>query len=200
MLRSLPRTSAAILLVMPLLFAACDELDDDVLLAPTGSRFAAPTVNTLVIPATTLPFQILPVLGCPFAPPFAVAVLLARRPDRRRSDDDGGGPAVRGHGGNPIAGVLRPERSHRPVRLDPRRRRRPADVSVSSDLRVQLPDNSARPARAGGVRQPARPPDGANVRRAVRELTAGHPRRAESLRDPARAGVTAATASRSRPR
>jgi hypothetical protein len=70
MLRSLPRTSAAILLVMPLLFAACDELDDDVLLAPTGSRFAAPTVNTLVIPATTLPFQILPVLGCPFAPPF----------------------------------------------------------------------------------------------------------------------------------
>jgi hypothetical protein len=27
-------------------------------------------VNTLVIPATTLPFQIMPVLGCPFAPPF----------------------------------------------------------------------------------------------------------------------------------
>jgi hypothetical protein len=70
MFRSLPRTSAAILLVMPLLFAACDELEDDELLAPTGSRFAAPTVNTLVIPATTLPFQILPVLGCPFAPPF----------------------------------------------------------------------------------------------------------------------------------
>ena len=70
MVRSFPRTSVAILLVMPLLFAACDELDDDVLLAPTGSRFAAPTVNTLVIPATTLPFQILPVLGCPFAPPF----------------------------------------------------------------------------------------------------------------------------------
>jgi hypothetical protein len=70
MFRSLPRTSAAIFLVMPLLFAACDDLDDDVLLAPTGSKFAAPTVNTLVIPATTLPFQILPVLGCPFAPPF----------------------------------------------------------------------------------------------------------------------------------
>lgn len=71
MFRAFPRTSAVIFLAMPLLFAACDELDDDVLLAPSGGKFAAPTVNTLVIPATTLPFQILPVLGCPFAPPFA---------------------------------------------------------------------------------------------------------------------------------
>ena len=72
MFRSLPRTSAAILLATSLSFAACDEVEDDELLvAPSGSRFASPTVNTLVIPATTLPFQIMPVLGCPFAPPFA---------------------------------------------------------------------------------------------------------------------------------
>ena len=70
MFRSLPRTSAAILVAMAVSFAACDELEDDVLLAPSGDRFLTPTVNTLVIPATTLPFQILPVLGCPFAPPF----------------------------------------------------------------------------------------------------------------------------------
>ena len=70
MFRSLPRTSAAILLVMSVSFAGCDELEDDVLLAPSGDGFVTPTVNTLVIPATTLPFQILPVLGCPFAPPF----------------------------------------------------------------------------------------------------------------------------------
>jgi hypothetical protein len=70
MFRSLPRTSAAILVVTSLSFAACDELEDDVLVGPSGSRFPTPTVNTLVIPATTLPFQILPVLGCPFAKPF----------------------------------------------------------------------------------------------------------------------------------
>ena len=70
MFRSLPRTSAAILLAMAVSFAGCDEMEDAELLAPSGSRFVTPTVNTLVIPATTLPFQILPVLGCPFAPPF----------------------------------------------------------------------------------------------------------------------------------
>jgi hypothetical protein len=51
--------------------AACDELEDDVLLAPSGSKFPAPTLDTLVVPSLTLPFQILPVLGCPHAPPFA---------------------------------------------------------------------------------------------------------------------------------
>ena len=69
----LSRTSAAILLVMSLSVLACDDvkLEDDVLVAPSGSRFATPTVNTLVIPATTLPFDVMPVLGCPSAPPFA---------------------------------------------------------------------------------------------------------------------------------
>jgi hypothetical protein len=73
MLRSFHTTSAAILLVMSLSIAACDDikLEDDVLTAPSGGRFVSPTVNTLVIPATTLPFQIMPVLGCPSAPPFA---------------------------------------------------------------------------------------------------------------------------------
>ena len=73
MSRLLSRTSAAILLVMSLSFFACDDvkLEDDVLVAPSGSGFGTPTVNTLVIPATTLPFQVMPVLGCPSAPPFA---------------------------------------------------------------------------------------------------------------------------------
>jgi len=72
MFRSLPRTSAAILLVASLSFAACDDAveDDELLVAPSGGRFASPAVNTLVIPATTLPFQILPVFGCPFAQRF----------------------------------------------------------------------------------------------------------------------------------
>ena len=72
MFRSLARTSAAILLATSLSFAACDDEieDDELLVAPSGSRFPSPTVNTLVIPATTLPFQILPVFGCPSAPPF----------------------------------------------------------------------------------------------------------------------------------
>ena len=73
MFRSIPRTSAAIVLVMSLSLVACDDvkLEDDDLVGPSGDPFVAPTVNTLVIPATTLPFQIMPVLGCPSAPPFA---------------------------------------------------------------------------------------------------------------------------------
>lgn len=73
MFRSLPRTSAAILLATSLSFAACDDepVDDESFVAPSGNRFPSPTVNTLVIPATTLPFQILPVFGCPFAQRFA---------------------------------------------------------------------------------------------------------------------------------
>jgi hypothetical protein len=67
MFRSFPRSSAAILLVLSVSFAACDELDDEVFVAPSGDGFLTPTVNTLVIPATTLPFQILPVQGCPSA-------------------------------------------------------------------------------------------------------------------------------------
>jgi hypothetical protein len=72
MFRSLPRTSAAIILVMSLSFVACDDikLEDDVLTAPSGDGFVTPTVNTLVIPATTLPFQIMPVQGCPSAGRF----------------------------------------------------------------------------------------------------------------------------------
>lgn len=68
----LSRASVAILLVTSLSFVACDDikLEDDVLTAPSGDGFVTPTVNTLVIPATTLPFQIMPVLGCPSAPPF----------------------------------------------------------------------------------------------------------------------------------
>jgi hypothetical protein len=73
MFRPISRTSAAIFLVMSLSLVACDDikLEDDVLVGPSGDRFVTPTVNTLVIPATTLPFQIMPVLGCPSAPPFA---------------------------------------------------------------------------------------------------------------------------------
>jgi hypothetical protein len=73
MIRSVSRTSAAVVLVMSLSLVACDDvkLEDDVLVGPSGDRFVTPTVNTLVIPATTLPFQIMPVLGCPSAPPFA---------------------------------------------------------------------------------------------------------------------------------
>jgi hypothetical protein len=70
MFRSLPQTSAAILLVAALSFAACDELEDEVLVGPSGDKFLTPTVNTLVIPATTLPFHVMPILGCPLAPPF----------------------------------------------------------------------------------------------------------------------------------
>ena len=60
-------------LAMSLSLIACDDikLEDDVLVGPSGDRFLTPTVNTLVIPATTLPFQVMPVLGCPSAPPFA---------------------------------------------------------------------------------------------------------------------------------
>jgi hypothetical protein len=73
MFRSFHTTGVASLLVMSLSLVACDDikLEDDVLVAPSGAGFVTPTVNTLVIPATTLPFQIMPVLGCPFAPPFA---------------------------------------------------------------------------------------------------------------------------------
>jgi hypothetical protein len=73
MLRSFHTTSAAILLALSLPLMACDDikLEDDVLVGPSGDRFVTPAVNTLVIPATTLPFQIMPVLGCPSAPPFA---------------------------------------------------------------------------------------------------------------------------------
>ena len=77
MFRSLPRTSAAILLAMSVSFAACDELDDDPFgVAPSGDGFVTPTVNTLVIPATTLPFQIMPVQGCPsgFVSRFSLVV------------------------------------------------------------------------------------------------------------------------------
>jgi hypothetical protein len=78
MFRSLSRTSAAILLVISPFLAACDDiaLEDDVLVAPSGDGFLTPTVNTLVIPATTLPFQIMPVQGCPssFASHFSLVV------------------------------------------------------------------------------------------------------------------------------
>ena len=72
MFGSCQTTSVAMLVMMSLSLAACDDikLEDDVLVAPSGDRFVTPTVNTLVIPATTLPFQIMPVLGCPSAPPF----------------------------------------------------------------------------------------------------------------------------------
>ena len=72
MFRRCQTTGVAILVVMSLSLVACDDikLEDDVLVAPSGDRFVTPTVNTLVIPATTLPFQIMPVLGCPSAPPF----------------------------------------------------------------------------------------------------------------------------------
>jgi hypothetical protein len=71
MFRPLSRSSAAILLALSLSVVACDniKLEDDVLTAPTGNGLV-PTVNTLVIPATTLPFEVMPVLGCPSAPPF----------------------------------------------------------------------------------------------------------------------------------
>src|SRR5262245_11075680 len=78
MFRSFPRTSVAILLVMSLSFMACADikLEDDVLTAPSGTGFVQPTVNTLVIPATTLPFQIMPVQGCPssFVAHFSLVV------------------------------------------------------------------------------------------------------------------------------
>ena len=52
MFRSIPRPSAAIVLVMSLSLVACDDvkLEDDVLVGPSGDRFVTPTVNTLVIP------------------------------------------------------------------------------------------------------------------------------------------------------
>jgi hypothetical protein len=78
MFRSLPRMSAAILLMISLSFVACDDIkvEDDVLVAPSGDGFVTPTVNTLVIPATTLPFQIMPVQGCPssFVSHFSLVV------------------------------------------------------------------------------------------------------------------------------
>jgi hypothetical protein len=69
-------------LVMSLSLVACDDvkLEDDVLVGPSGDRFVTPTVNTLVIPATTLPFQIMPVLGCPSAPPFGSRFSLVVNP------------------------------------------------------------------------------------------------------------------------
>jgi hypothetical protein len=78
MVRSFPRTNAAILLMLSLSLVACDDikLEDDVLTAPSGDGFVTPTVNTLVIPATTLPFQILPIQGCPssFVSHFSLVV------------------------------------------------------------------------------------------------------------------------------
>jgi hypothetical protein len=78
MFRSFPRSSGAIVLVLSLSLVACDdiELEDDVLVGPSGTGFGPPAVNTLVIPATTLPFQILPVQGCPssFVSHFSLVV------------------------------------------------------------------------------------------------------------------------------
>jgi hypothetical protein len=49
--------------------AACDDGDNTGKVVVRGVASPSPVVSALVVPST-LPFQILPVSGCPFAPPF----------------------------------------------------------------------------------------------------------------------------------
>lgn len=67
--RSLSPTAVGLVLIA-LSATACDEIDDRNFIGPRGLSAPSAAVSTLVIPST-LPFQILPVLGCPFASPFA---------------------------------------------------------------------------------------------------------------------------------
>ena len=55
--------------VLSCLFGGCDDLNG-VKAIVSGVSAPSPAVSTAVVPST-LPFQILPVLGCPFASPFA---------------------------------------------------------------------------------------------------------------------------------
>lgn len=66
--------SAAVLLCVSLGSAACDENRPAILLA-RGVASPSTIVNALVVPST-LPFQILPVAGCPLVSPFASAFSL----------------------------------------------------------------------------------------------------------------------------
>jgi hypothetical protein len=61
---------AALLVVSTLAAAACDEVDDNVFIGPKGVAGPSHVVSTFVIPST-LPFHVMPVVGCPFASPFA---------------------------------------------------------------------------------------------------------------------------------
>jgi hypothetical protein len=66
-----PGFRAAVLVsVLPLGLAACDDNDEMQVLGPGPVGLTTSVVvNTLVVPST-LPFQIMPVAGCPFASPF----------------------------------------------------------------------------------------------------------------------------------
>ena len=66
-LRSPGPIAAAV--VLSLVLAGCDE-NQSAKVSVFGVSSPTPVVNTAVVPST-LPFQILPVLGCPFASPFA---------------------------------------------------------------------------------------------------------------------------------
>jgi hypothetical protein len=55
--------------VVSCVLAGCDD-HNGVKVVASGVSAPTPVVNTAVVPST-LPFQILPVLGCPFASPFA---------------------------------------------------------------------------------------------------------------------------------
>ena len=167
MFRSL-RTSAAILLATSLSFTACDDEpeDDASLVAPSGNRFPSPTVNTLVIPATTLPFQIMPVFGCPFAPPFTSHFSVVVNPvDVDLTLAEVGLQFV------DTAGIVSPvtfvKMTWGSVRFDTRGRRCAADVPVQNDVRLQFPDDAACLARPSRIQQSPRPPVRADVRRTV---------------------------------
>jgi hypothetical protein len=66
-LRSPGPIAAAV--VLSIVFAGCDEEGGGKIIA-VGVSSPTPVVSAAVVPST-LPFQILPVLGCPFASPFA---------------------------------------------------------------------------------------------------------------------------------
>ena len=72
MFRSFQPTGVAILAMLSLSLTACDDikLEGDALVTPSSVGFVTPAVDTFLIPATTLPFQVMPVLGCPSYPPF----------------------------------------------------------------------------------------------------------------------------------
>ncbi len=69
--RSPSRRYAFVVLVLPLLLAACDD-QDSVMPIAAGGNLSSPShsVNAMVIPSTTLPFQIMPIRGCPFGSTF----------------------------------------------------------------------------------------------------------------------------------
>jgi hypothetical protein len=50
--------------------AACDDGNNTGTALVRGVSSPSAVVSALVVPSTALPFQILPVSGCPFAPPF----------------------------------------------------------------------------------------------------------------------------------